>query len=86
MERVFNFSAGPSTLPLAVLEKVSKELINTNNRGMSVMEMSHRSQAFLDIIKEAESLLRQLMSFPTIIKYYSCRAVPPNSHGAVKPL
>ncbi|MGI6536756.1 MAG: 3-phosphoserine/phosphohydroxythreonine transaminase [Caldicoprobacterales bacterium] len=64
MERVFNFSAGPSTLPLAVLEKVSKELINTNNSGMSVMEMSHRSQAFLDIIKEAESLLRQLMSIP----------------------
>jgi len=64
MERVYNFSAGPSALPLPVLEKASKELVNTNNSGMSVMEMSHRSKAFQDIIDEAEKLLRELMSIP----------------------
>ncbi|HHY81906.1 MAG TPA: 3-phosphoserine/phosphohydroxythreonine transaminase [Clostridiales bacterium] len=64
MERVYNFSAGPSALPLPVLEKARNELINTNNSGMSVMEMSHRSKMFLDIITEAEKLLRELMNIP----------------------
>jgi phosphoserine aminotransferase len=64
MERVYNFSAGPSTLPLPVLEKAQRELINTNKSGMSVMEMSHRSDMYLDIISEAERLLRELMDIP----------------------
>jgi phosphoserine aminotransferase len=64
MERVYNFSAGPSVLPLPVLEKAQKELINTNGTGMSVMEMSHRSKMYLDIITEAEKLLRELMDIP----------------------
>lgn len=57
-------SAGPSVLPLPVLEKAQKELINTNGTGMSVMEMSHRSKMYLDIITEAEKLLRELMDIP----------------------
>jgi phosphoserine aminotransferase len=64
MERVYNFSAGPSALPLPVLEKAQRELINTNDSGMSVMEMSHRSKMYLDIITEAEKLLRELMDIP----------------------
>ena len=61
MERVFNFSAGPATLPLPVLQKVQNELINHENHGMSVMEMSHRSPMFEEIIQGAESRLRKLM-------------------------
>lgn len=64
MDRVFNFSAGPSTLPLEVLEKAQAELLNANGSGMSVMEMSHRSQAFQDIIDQAEADLRDLMNIP----------------------
>ena len=45
MERVYNFSAGPSMLPLPVLEKVQKEMLNYGGSGMSVMEMSHRSKS-----------------------------------------
>lgn len=64
MERVYNFSAGPSILPLPVLEKVQKELLNYNGTGMSVIEMSHRSSQFQNIIDEASSLLRELMHIP----------------------
>jgi phosphoserine aminotransferase len=64
MERVYNFSAGPSMLPLAVLEKAQKELVNYAGSGMSVMELSHRSGLFTDIITGAEQLLRKLMNIP----------------------
>ncbi len=64
MERVYNFSAGPSMLPLEVLEKAQNELTCYGKTGMSVMEMSHRSKAYLEIIHEAEALLRQLMNIP----------------------
>ena len=64
MDRVYNFSAGPSALPLAVLEKAQKEFVNARNTGMSVMEMSHRSKMYLEIINEAEQLLRDLMNIP----------------------
>ena len=64
MKRVFNFSAGPSMLPMAVLESAQKDLICYKDSGMSVMEMSHRSKEYDAIIKEAEVLLRQLMSIP----------------------
>lgn len=64
MERVYNFSAGPSVLPLPVLEKAQKELICYGNSGMSVMEMSHRSKDYEEIIQGAESLLRELMGIP----------------------
>ncbi len=64
MNRVFNFSAGPSMLPLPVLEKAASELICYGESGMSVMEMSHRSADYEAIIQEAEADLRQLMNIP----------------------
>ncbi|MGE0102372.1 MAG: 3-phosphoserine/phosphohydroxythreonine transaminase [Blastocatellales bacterium] len=63
-ERVFNFSAGPATLPVSVLERAQAEMLNYKGCGMSVMEMSHRSKAFEGIIAEAEADLRQLLSIP----------------------
>ena len=62
--RVFNFSAGPSVLPLPVLEKAASELTEYGDSGMSVMEMSHRSKAYEAIIGRAESLLRSVMNIP----------------------
>lgn len=64
MKRVYNFSAGPSMLPLSVLERAQKELVIYGDSAMSVMEMSHRSSAFDKIIKDAEKLLREIMSIP----------------------
>ena len=64
MERVFNFSAGPSVLPVPVLEKAQKELVCYPGAGMSVMEMSHRAKVYDDIIKTAEKHLRELMNIP----------------------
>ncbi|SIS40020.1 3-phosphoserine/phosphohydroxythreonine transaminase [Salimicrobium flavidum] len=64
MERIFNFSAGPSMLPLPVLEQAQKELTNYKGSGMSVMELSHRSKLFTDIIEGAEQGLRDLMQIP----------------------
>ena len=64
MDRVYNFSAGPSMLPLQVLETAASEMLNYKGSGMSVMEMSHRSPVYDEIIKEAEALLRKLMNIP----------------------
>ncbi|MBR5236850.1 MAG: 3-phosphoserine/phosphohydroxythreonine transaminase [Clostridia bacterium] len=68
MSRVYNFSAGPSMLPEAVLEKAAAEMLNCAGSGMSVMEMSHRSSDYEAIIQGAESLLRKLMNIPTNYK------------------
>lgn len=62
MNRVYNFSAGPSVLPVPVLEKAQKELVCYGDAGMSVMEMSHRSSAYQAIIDECEALLRELLN------------------------
>ncbi len=62
--RVYNFSAGPSMLPVEVLEKVQKDLLNYEGCGQSVMEMSHRSKEFQKIIDDAEANLRELMKIP----------------------
>ena len=64
MNRVFNFSAGPSMLPLPVLEKAASELVCYGESGMSVMEMSHRSPDYEAIIKKAEADLRKIMQIP----------------------
>ena len=64
MTRIFNFCAGPATLPLPVLEKVRDELLNFNGIGMSVMEISHRSAEFDEVADRAEACLRRLMSIP----------------------
>lgn len=64
MSRVYNFSAGPSMLPVEVLEKAQAEMVEYPNAGMSVMEMSHRSKDYEAIINEAEALVRRLMNVP----------------------
>ncbi|KAJ6682358.1 PHOSPHOSERINE AMINOTRANSFERASE 1 CHLOROPLASTIC [Salix koriyanagi] len=61
-ERVFNFAAGPATLPEKVLKKAQSELYNWHGSGMSVMEMSHRGKEFLSIIQKAEGDLRALLN------------------------
>ena len=62
--RIYNFSAGPAVLPEEVLREAADEMMNYRGCGMSVMEMSHRSKMFDDIIKEAEKDLRELMGIP----------------------
>lgn len=64
MSRVYNFSAGPSMLPVEVLERAQREMVEYGESGMSVMEMSHRSKDYDDIIKGAEALVRELMHVP----------------------
>ncbi|XP_004509428.1 phosphoserine aminotransferase 2, chloroplastic-like [Cicer arietinum] len=64
-DRVFNFAAGPATLPENVLRRAQSELYNWRGSGMSVMEMSHRGKEFLSIIQKAESDLRTLLEIPT---------------------
>jgi phosphoserine aminotransferase len=61
-KRIYNFSAGPAVLPEAVLKEAASEMLNYQNSGMSVMEMSHRSKVYQDIIDEAELNLRKLMN------------------------
>lgn len=61
---IYNFSAGPAVLPKKVLEKAQAEFLDYNHSGMSVMELSHRSKEFDDIIQGAEALLRELMQIP----------------------
>jgi len=62
--RVFNFAAGPSTLPLPVTEQAQKELLDYNNTGMSNIEMSHRGTTIMAVNDEANQLLRELMNIP----------------------
>ena len=64
MARVYNFSAGPSMLPLEVLETAAKEMLEYGESGQSVMEMSHRSKVYDAIIKTAEADLREIMNIP----------------------
>ena len=64
MARVYNFSAGPSMLPLEALKKAQAELLDYEGSGQSVMEMSHRSKVFDKIIKDAEALFREIMNIP----------------------
>ena len=63
-DRIFNFSAGPATMPEPVLEEIAAEMMNYRGSGMCVMEMSHRSKVFQNILAEAESDLKDLMGIP----------------------
>lgn len=63
-KRVYNFSAGPATLPLPVLEEARRDLLAFPSAGMSVLEMSHRSRGFTNILEEAEANLRRLLNLP----------------------
>ena len=62
--RVYNFAAGPSILPVPVLEQAQKELLDYQGTGMSIAEMSHRSKPFMAVNEEANALLRELMNIP----------------------
>ena len=64
MSRVYNFSAGPAMLPVEVLKEAAEEMLDYKGTGMGVMEMSHRSKAYQQIIDEAEADLRELMQIP----------------------
>src|SRR3954465_3034279 len=66
--RVFNFAAGPATLPLEVLEQAQAEMTDWKSSGMSVMEVSHRSKAFIAVAQEAEADLRELLNIPANYK------------------
>ena len=68
MNRIFNFSAGPAMLPLEVLERAQQELINYNSTGQSVMEMSHRSVDFEEILIQTQTLLTELLNIPSNYK------------------
>ncbi|HQN45196.1 MAG TPA: 3-phosphoserine/phosphohydroxythreonine transaminase [Anaerolineaceae bacterium] len=68
VKRVHNFNAGPSVLPVSVLEKAQAEILDFQGCGMSVMEMSHRSKEFEGIIQTAEADLRELMNIPANYK------------------
>ena len=68
MSRVYNFSAGPSMLPLPVLERAAAEMTDYRGSGQSVMEMSHRSKDYKPIIEGAEALLREVMGIPSNYK------------------
>jgi phosphoserine aminotransferase len=63
-DRVFNFSSGPAVMPLSVLERAQRELVCLPGYGMSVMEMSHRSEGFLKILADAKRLLKELLAIP----------------------
>ncbi len=65
MHRAFNFNAGPAALPQPVLERAAAEMLDYNGTGISVMEMSHRSKAFQQIIDDAENRLRDLLAIPS---------------------
>jgi phosphoserine aminotransferase len=68
MKRIYNFSAGPAILPLKVLEEAQSEMLDYQGTGMSVMEMSHRSKTYQQIIDDAEADLRKLVGIPSNYK------------------
>ena len=86
MARVFNFSAGPAVLPEVVLKEAAAEMLDYRGSGMSVMEMSHRSKVFQEILNTAEQDLRDLMNIPANYKvmflqggaYQQFAAIPMN--------
>src|SRR5262245_41760650 len=63
-DRVFNFSSGPAVLPLPVLEQAQRELLCLPGYGMSVLEMSHRSEGFLEILATTKRLLKEVLAIP----------------------
>jgi len=64
MKRIYNFNAGPSALPLPVLEKAQSEFLNFNESGMSVMELSHRSKTYDEVHQKAKQLLKETLHIP----------------------
>ena len=74
--RAHNFCAGPAALPTGVLQRAQAEMLNWQNRGVAVMEMSHRHQSFMELVGQAET---NCCKFPTITGLFLCRAVPRHS-------
>ena len=68
IKRVYNFYAGPATLPLPVLKKAQEELLNFNGTGMSILEISHRSKEYDAVHKKASEILKELMGIPSNYK------------------
>ena len=67
-ERIYNFSPGPSTLPYPVLEQAARDIVNFNDKGIGLIEMSHRSKEFMAVTEEAESLIRENLGVPANYK------------------
>ena len=63
-DRIYNFSAGPATLPYEVLLQAAKDIVNFQSKGIGLIEMSHRSREFIQVVDDCEALLRELMSIP----------------------
>ena len=85
--RTYNFSAGPAMMPEPVLEEIRDEMMNYRGSGMCVMEMSHRSKVFQQIVDEAEADLRDLMGIPDNYKvlFIQGGATLQFAHGAHEP-
>ena len=83
MSRVYNFSAGPAVLPEEVLQEAADEMLDYRGCGMSVMEMSHRSKVYDNIIKEAEADLRDLMNIPDNYKVLFLQGVASQQFAAI---
>ncbi len=71
-KRVYNFAPGPATLPLPVLQRVQEELLDFQGLGASIIEISHRSPEFEQLLKETEQLVRELMHVPHNYKVVFC--------------
>ena len=67
-DRIYNFSAGPATLPYEVLTEAAKDIVNFQDKGIGLIEMSHRSKEFIGVVDECEALLRELLAIPADYK------------------
>ena len=67
-DRIYNFSPGPATLPYEVLQQASKDIVNYNDKGIGLIELSHRSKEFMAVTENAEALLRELLDIPENFK------------------
>ncbi|MFZ5759778.1 MAG: 3-phosphoserine/phosphohydroxythreonine transaminase [Thermodesulfobacteriota bacterium] len=67
-ERIYNFSPGPATLPVEVLQQAAIDIVNYNNRGIGLIELSHRGKDFMAVAEEAEALVRELLNIPAHYK------------------
>ena len=81
--RVYNFAAGPSQLPLEVLEEIHKDLFNYHDTGMSVMEMSHRSKAYLAVFEETKATLKEIMNIPDDYEIFFMQGGATEQFGAI---
>lgn len=83
MSRVYNFSAGPAVLPESVLREAAADMLDYKGSGMSVMEMSHRSKEFKNIIEQAEADLRELMGIPENYHVLFCQGGATTQFAAI---